>query len=137
MASIWAIGLTIWIPITIRYNNLDFSASLNYDPIYFENIFNSLFWLVPLLLILYFSVQIIWILNNHAAKKRHMKHKTHQNQNNSMSMNNSVAIAQNTSANTTAVSKKTIPGFRKPKKKFKLKPHFKFVLISKLYFRII
>jgi hypothetical protein len=69
LTSIWGIGLTIWTPITIRYNNLNFSSSLNYDPIYLQNIFNTLFWFVPLILILYYSIQIIWILNKRALKK--------------------------------------------------------------------
>jgi hypothetical protein len=75
MASIWVIGLSIWTPITIRYNNLDFSSNLNYDPVYLQNIFNTLFWFVPLMLILYFSLQIIWILKKRDLKKIQMRNK--------------------------------------------------------------
>jgi hypothetical protein len=77
MASIWAIGLTIWTPITIRYNNLDFSSNLNYDPVYLQNIFNTLFWLVPLLLILYFRIHIILILNKRSRNKSHKSNLIH------------------------------------------------------------
>jgi cytochrome c-type biogenesis protein CcmH/NrfF len=59
----------IWTPITICFNNMDFSATLNYTPLYLENVFNLLFWFVPMLFILYFSICIILMLNKHSCKK--------------------------------------------------------------------
>jgi hypothetical protein len=75
MASIWAISLTIWVPITIIFNNVNFSSTLDYHPIYFQNIFNIFFWFVPLILILVFSLRIIWILNKRDLKKISLRNK--------------------------------------------------------------
>jgi hypothetical protein len=133
MALIWAIGLTIWIPITIRYNNLDFSSSLDYNPIYLQNIFNTLFWFVPLILILYYSFQIIWILNKRALKKLVMTKNvvgeaTAHTFNNVNSVKSKSLTAPNSKANDT---KKRQPFI--PKKKIKLQPQVRFLLISKLF----
>jgi hypothetical protein len=75
MAFTWVIGLTIWIPITLAYDMLDYSVSLNYDPILLRNVFNFVFWFLPLLLIVVFSVKIIWILNKRSLRKMHLSNK--------------------------------------------------------------
>jgi hypothetical protein len=121
MASIWAIGLTIWTPITIRYNNLDFSSSLDYDPIYLQNIFNTLFWFVPLILILYYSIQIIWILNKRALQKLLLTKN---------------AMGETTPNTSLRKSTKAASGVKRKKiitkrVKFKLQPQVRFLLISK------
>jgi hypothetical protein len=73
LALIWMIGLTIWIPITVVYNNAEYTASLAYDPTYLVTVFNSIFWFLPIALVFVFSVYIIILLNQRTLRQLSMQ----------------------------------------------------------------
>ena len=131
---IWVIGLGTWTPITNAYGLDDFSTSVIFNPIYTKNIFNFVFWFVPLMAMLCVSLKIIWALNARSLKKKLM---TMRHNTNAVTAIGTEMEATNSSLTNKTVSTKNDSQAKasksKNKKKFKIQPQNRFLFIILLY----
>ena len=131
IALIWAFSLTIWIPVTLHFDTMDYSLNVDFKPIFLQNIFNALLWFLPLVFIFVLSVQIVWLLNKRSLRKLYLSRKLVNTTNNAVSvMNESAAMGPAGKSSNTGVESKTGLSLRK-KKKITLQPQNRYMLISK------
>jgi len=67
--SIWLIGFTFWIPTVFSFGIIEHKLEIKYNPFYLISIFNFVSWLLPLALIIYYSIKIVIILCKNDRKK--------------------------------------------------------------------
>ena len=142
IASFWALGLGIWTPVTIAFNTQDFSSSLDYKPLYLQNIINFLFWFSILFAIIVFSLKIIFHLYVRSLRKMHLSKKmtTSNRGNATTSIANNRVIALNQSTTATAPRSSDSSNMRHGtrfsrflKKKLVLKPQVRYLMIILIY----
>lgn len=124
MASIWAFGLGIWAVINLVFRNLPYTTQPNYEPIYLEVIFNIVFWLLPLLAIMAFSVKIISILISHSSRKRRLAVQPPSNR---------VGVADSKATGEAARTSRENSQPRLRKKSITIKPEIRYMLIIIIY----
>ena len=125
MILIWVLSLSIWIPITMVSGILDYTISINYNPLFLNNIFNFILWFAPLVGILVLSIRIIWILNLRSLRKLGLGSKLIGATKNAVSdITRSTNLTQKSSNNTKKLN---------VKKKFTLKPTVRFIIIILIY----
>ena len=68
MACIWAIGLTIWISITLSFGTVDYTESVDFRPIYLQTIINFFSWFLIDLVILILTFYMAYLLYKKSRK---------------------------------------------------------------------
>jgi hypothetical protein len=68
MACIWAIGLTIWIPITLSYGTVDYTVSVDFRPVYLQTIINFFSWFLIDMAILILTIYMSFLLFKRSRK---------------------------------------------------------------------
>ena len=73
MLSLWCIGFTIFTITELLSGIIDFTASIDYSPLYLQCIIDIFMWFTPMVLIAVFSIKVFIELRKRDQKKRQIK----------------------------------------------------------------
>jgi hypothetical protein len=71
--SFWVISISLWLGFTFLFKTFEFTTHIDYHPHFTQSLINFILWLLPLLMVLFISLYIIYYLKfkHHKNTARH------------------------------------------------------------------